>query len=1016
MRIGFAKSFFILLFFFCSFVVSKETDFSLQQYRYNFKNFKDRGIKYSTNNMIQDKKGVMWIGTQNGLIRFDGYLKTSFINDPADKTSLSSNYVESLGVDDAGYVWVGTRSGLNIVDTERNVIVRASDFNASLKPLEMATINTIHGDNRGSIWIGTNDGVFVYAPETGELSVIRARENDPLTVQENKIIGVSSATDIFILTEKSIYRVIGKGKMHKEVTLSELIGVSVTLQSFYVNNEKIYLGTTNRGLYVYDLKDKSILHSDVGPKDNDIRSIGEDENGIIWVASTNGVLLLEKDNSQSLHLTMKNHQYRGLDTNYFTSVYIDRENVTWLGSHDLGVYLFSPKSSTLITFPIEGELIQGGARTVAMSLDNKQNVWLAGKESLIKINLNDNKISAFNEPEQYKSASTYGITFDHVREKIYSATSDGIVNFDVKSEAFERFSPYPRYKGAYGIFIDSKDRMWVGGLSSEGISVFELATGKLLKEIPAQRTYSFLELDTHILAFTANGLFFVDKSNFELVIHRSDNEESLSHNAATGGLLDLKGRLWVATSGGLNLNIGDSIFENKYQHFTQADGFSSNVMTGPLEDNEGFLWVPTAKGLNRFSPESSEVISFGENEGAAETYFIAAYLKTKNGTLLFNSGHKGITIIEPGYSLPSKQIPLPFVSELHTDIDEISELRALSLSLASTNYYTANEMHYGYQLLGFDKDIIYIDSDRRHINYTNLPPGNYALNVVASRDGEEWSKPVHFEFKIEPKFYETLIFKFVLAAVMLFLVYLSYRLRVVVLKRRNMFLEQTIRERTKEIELQKIELEKMAVTDVLTGLGNRRYLELQIKTFWSQALRNFETDGKSGVAVFIIDIDHFKQVNEEIGHEAGDSILRQFSSLLLQSCRASDLLVRWGGEEFVIISPYSNVQGASELAKRIRETTRNHKFLYEKDSWINKTCSIGYYCYPGNQTNKNVSFDQALKIADSALYAMKEHCRDAWLGVEQVNLAVDGKLNTNFKDVHKLQFHSDLSCTSSVFF
>ncbi|BFT30789.1 ligand-binding sensor domain-containing diguanylate cyclase [Alteromonas sp. D210916BOD_24] len=993
-----------------------ETPLELEQYKYKFKNFKHKGIKYTTTSLTQDEIGAIWIGTQNGLIRFDGYDKTIIKNISGNVNSLSSNYIGSLDVDNYGNIWVGTNNGLNIVNVSNSKVFRAGTYHKSLQPLDKGYINAIHSAPNGNIWIGTDDGLFIYFFDSSKLVKVKSHQNDPFALQENRIVGINTDEENYVLTEKSVYKIHDNFNAEKILSFEEKTGATTSLQAFLVTEDSIYLGTTNSGLYRYSLAEKSVFKSEKGPKDNDIRSIKKDKNGTIWVASTNGLLLFKKGEEEVLHLTMKNHQYRGLDTDYLTSVFVDKENLVWIGSHDTGVYLYSPNNSHIATIPVMGELIPGGARTIAMTVGKSDEVWLGGKEAIIKLDFQKGKMTAFSEPDEFKSSITYGLAFDHKRNKVYSTTKKGITIFDTVKKEFSSFIPFDKYKGAYGIHIDGQDQLWVGSNSSDGISVFNLITGALIKYIPAQRTYSFYEIEKYMMAFTTNGLYIINKDNFSLTVHKPGTKDNISHSSTTGGLIDSRGQFWVASSGGLNLHVGDSILENKYKHYSEADGFSSSVMTGPIEDEEHFLWIPTSRGLNRFSPTTGKVKVLGESQGAAESYFIGAYVKLQNGTLLFNGGQTGITAIEASQVFWGEGNYSPFISEIHSNIQNINEERKLALSVASSNFYSPEDMHYRYRLEGFDKEFTQVNSSRRNINYTNLPPGEYTLAIQASSYNSQWSEPIVYSFKISPYFYETNVFKFLIFGLFVGLFYFSYRIRLKMLKDSNQKLEAAVKKRTKKIQEQKLALENMAITDQLTGLNNRHFLEAHIETIWEQTKRRFSEDSQSGIAVYIVDLDHFKQVNDKYGHDVGDFVLKEFARLLKSVCRSSDYIIRWGGEEFIILSPYTNIIETKKLVVRITQVIRKHKFKYSDEQFISMTCSTGFYCYPGNEQSCGVTFSQALSYADEALYAIKNFSRDGWLGIEMINTPVENSsdLKVYFNNMEGLEEHSDVKFCSSI--
>ena len=205
-------------------------------------------------------------------------------------------------------------------------------------------------------------------------------------------------------------------------------------------------------------------------------------------------------------------------------------------------------------------------------------------------------------------------------------------------------------------------------------------------------------------------------------------------------------------------------------------------------------------------------------------------------------------------------------------------------------------------------------------------------------------------------------------------------------------------ERTVELEdknkalitaLQDIEI--LSLTDQLTGLNNRRFLNKIMTKELANLNREVEkssSEEQPAFAFMVIDIDHFKIINDKYGHDAGDCILKQFSGILQNTCRESDWIVRWGGEEFVIVARGLIKEEIHNLAERIKYNVEHHTFAYnEQHESLNLTCSIGIACFPFIQNNfSTLTWQQTLNIADQALYAAKNNGRNAWVSLIEKNI------------------------------
>ncbi|OBP13770.1 hypothetical protein A5320_17815 [Rheinheimera sp. SA_1] len=234
----------------------------------------------------------------------------------------------------------------------------------------------------------------------------------------------------------------------------------------------------------------------------------------------------------------------------------------------------------------------------------------------------------------------------------------------------------------------------------------------------------------------------------------------------------------------------------------------------------------------------------------------------------------------------------------------------------------------------------------------------------------------------------------VLVALLLCVLFMIYRRRLQM--QLNMKLHQLVKDRTRELAAKNIELERaytvmetQSLTDPLTKLHNRRFLMQKLP----EDLTKVPADSNEQDFVFLLlDLDHFKMVNDNYGHTAGDLILIGVSELLKQVFRSSDYTIRWGGEEFLVVMRQMNRQNAAAYAERLRQTVEQHAFAVSESQSINMTCSIGFACYPITAGDSpTFSWNQVIDVADICLYAAKKSQKNAWVGVD----AVDPQISFN---------------------
>ncbi|HEY8942560.1 MAG TPA: GGDEF domain-containing protein, partial [Cellvibrio sp.] len=286
--------------------------------------------------------------------------------------------------------------------------------------------------------------------------------------------------------------------------------------------------------------------------------------------------------------------------------------------------------------------------------------------------------------------------------------------------------------------------------------------------------------------------------------------------------------------------------------------------------------------------------------------------------------------------------------------------------------------------------------------------GTYQFRVRASNNDGIWNEQGHsVQLIVLPPPWKTWWAYSIYAAIALGLLLLFVRnqhRKVLVAQKISRELEVKVTERTAELQNKNAELENayaqleaISLSDPLTGLSNRRYLQKLMPMDTAKVQREYNVafskeprkKPSPDLTFYILDVDHFKSVNDVHGHNAGDQLLIQLSDLLTHACRESDCVVRWGGEEFLIVSRFADREDAPLMAERIRKAIANHVFKLPDGSDLKKTCSIGFACFPFvREAPTALTWEQVIDVADHALYAAKKSGRN-----RSVGLAASGTTN-----------------------
>ena len=411
-----------------------------------------------------------------------------------------------------------------------------------------------------------------------------------------------------------------------------------------------------------------------------------------------------------------------------------------------------------------------------------------------------------------------------------------------------------------------------------------------------------------------------------------------------------------------------------------------------------FRSVSTNYGLARFDPDTGKFRSFHRSNGLqAEEFNFGAHYRDRSGKLFFG-GAAGFNAFYPEVlefnERPPRVVLTQFLKLNSPGAAGIPEERldhlslshkddVITLKFAALDYADPRANRYEYKLDGFDSDWARAD-EARAATYTNLPGGHYVFHVRASNSDGVWStQDLTLPIDVAPSPWLSrwaYAGYGLLALLMLLGVWYAQQRRIAREAAYRQELEQQVSDRTselaqryRELEDANRRLEMASYTDTLTGLGNRRYL---MQNF----ARLLAEHANHGLAIMIIDLDALKPINDQHGHAAGDEVIIEIAKTLRQAIRPDDVLARWGGDEFVVVAHAQHVEHACMLAERMRERIAKMKCVLPRGAVVRTSCSIGLTCMPFVPGKPGaVSWEQAIKIADLALYRAKRG-RNAWRG------------------------------------
>ncbi len=791
----------------------------------------DAGLpENSVLSIAQTPDGYLWLGTEEGLVRFDGVRFTTYTKRSAP--GLRSNEILALLVDHENTLWIGTRDGG--LTCFRHGQFLAAD---SRSGLSNSSILALHEDRRGSLWIGT-DGQGLVQFDKGKFRTFTKADG----LADNSVFSIASDANgnIWIGTHNGLSRF-----AHGEFTTinwKTTPGASF-IRSVYVDAKgDVWTGTSGAGLcrLSHDLP-RWYTQKD-GLTDDTISALYEDAQGTLWIGTSNGGLD-RLANGRIDHFTSKD----GFSGGGVQAVFEGLEGNLWVGSTDGGLNLL--RQGAFATLSKQ----EGLATDVALSVyqDRQGGFWIGSDAGLEQ--WKDGRITLYTTRDGLPDNLVFSATQDG-NGVIWAGTRHGLARFDGKG-----FQPIHAGKGLPGDFVlctytDRKGDLWVGTRS--GLTHFEgqhITTYTTQDGLTTNFVQSIYQDEAGVLWVGTNGGGLNRFSGGRFSSYTTRN--GLSNDTVWALAGDSDGTLWVATNGG-GLN---RLKAGKLTAYTTEKGLFDDAVFSILDDGLGRLWMSSNKGvfavskrqLNEFADgalSSIESQSFGTADGMKSRecnggFQPAAWHATDGG--LYFPTMKGLASIQPGQMLKPEILPVPVVERIQVDDKPVpADASArippgrgqLELNFTVPYFADSSRLQFRYQLAGFDTAWVNA-GNRRVAYYTNLPPRHYTFRVMAcsSRSAcSAASKPVELDF--EPHFYETKTF---ICFVSLFfggIAFGLHRLRVRHLRNRELSLIRIVEERTRELRQSRDELETRVQerTSELTTLNASLEAEICVRRIAEQ--------------------------------------------------------------------------------------------------------------------------------------------------------------------------------------
>jgi diguanylate cyclase (GGDEF)-like protein len=957
--------------------------------------------------VAEDREANLWIATDGGGVARWNRATDSFRtyrHDPADIATIASNQVRTLLVESDGTVWLGTQDkGLDRLVPATGRVTHFRHDPATPSSLPDDAVYALFADGAGQLWVGTGGGVARLNRATGEFIRYQHAAASPDSLADDQV--------------RAIYE---------------------------DRQGAIWVGTVGGGLNRLDPatgRFRHYRHAAGSPStlsDDHVRAILEDAEGRLWVGTANGLNLMDRAAGTFTRYVHEDTDPSSLRDNYIMSLFQDRSGILWVGTRSGGVSKWNPRSWSL---GYSDARWLGKANIMAFADDGRGRVWIGTFGSGLGL-LDSRQPGVAPARSQYRqSQAGGGLTDDRVMALLYDregllwvGTMGGGLNLlDPATGRFRVFrhdAADPSTIGADGVmalFEDRDGRIWVGTYGG-GLNRYDRATGGFTR-FPANPADPASLGSPRVTAITQDltgalwvgtdggGLNLLDPATGRFHQYRHDPARATTLSADTVYALhvDRAGNVWVGTQGGgLDRVVGGPADPGSisFANLSEADGLPNNVIYGIHSDPSGNLWLSTNAGLARLDPGSGKVKSFHRSHGAqAEEFNFGAHYRASDGQLFFGgaagynaflpdrlgAGPAPPPVVLTGFEKMNRPVQdgMPYDKIDTVTLDHRDDV--VTFEIAALDFNAPGKNRYAWILEGFDSDWVQAGEERR-ATYTNLDAGDYVFRARAASSDGVWNEAgLSIALRVQPAPWATwwAYGTYGLAALLLLAaIWRSQRLKRLRQLAYRQQLEQEVSKRTAELAERNEELGVLnnklmeaSLTDPLTGLRNRRFVFEQVakdvdlvQRQYLDTLSGRSLDEIADLVFMIVDLDHFKPINDQYGHASGDEVLIQVRDVLLSACRSSDFVVRWGGDEFLVIARHTSAREAEALAERIRARMAQKIFPLGDGHVARTTCSIGFVCYPLLRSQPDaVPWDDVLKLADRAMYQAKEQ-RNAWVG------------------------------------
>ena len=805
--------------------------------------------------IVQDRQGYLWIGTQAGLSRYDGYRITSFKNNPVDSRSLADNFIQALYEDGQGRLWIGTKGGLDRFDRDTQSFIHQHIAPGSL------SVTNIIGDGKDGLWLTTSDGLQHFSTATGTIRALRHVPGDTGTPGDDRINAIrrDQRGNLWLATASGLDLMPAGTSTFRHLVSKEAATTAGAIDMLALGADGLVWVAGVHGLQTWrmngDTAEQLPLEGGAALANRQVTAMLPDSEGHLWIAlQDDGLLRRDPLQGQLHHYRANNLDKSGISSNRISALYQDRTGTLWVGNWYTGLDKVDLLSGGFERYTehegVLNSISNNKVRAIASAGGNK--LWLGTADGLTRLDPVRGTTEIWRtvpeDPTSLPSNQLLALATDH-KDRLWVVTDAGVAWRDPVSARFTRIAldTRPISLLVQRILVDRRGVIWIGtpaGLHRVDPRTLAVTTYRPDPGNPDSlegRIKALLEDRAGVLwVGTESGLERFDRETgkFRHYRHQPRQPDSLCHKRVQYLHEDAKGVMWVGTGAGLCKAIPGPDGELRFRFYPVREGYPSDPIGAILSDAKGRLWISNTGGIDLFDPAKGVFKQYTAKDGLLDgSYYIGAGYRAADGALYFG-GLGGLTAFNPtrihdnpmppqvaitDFSIFNQSILTAIMREDVLTRGPLDAARSVTLGprdamftieFAGLHFADPQRNRYTYQLEGFDPQWVNTDSGRRFATYTNLDPGRYVFRIRASNKDGIWNnEPVALEVVITPPFWKQWWFRLLVLALAVGLGYLLFRLRIRRLVRQKQTLENEVIGRTRELVQQKesVEYEKREV-------------------------------------------------------------------------------------------------------------------------------------------------------------------------------------------------------------